>query len=103
MQQIPEQSAVSMFNNPLIDPSSIEHERNSPGSSLNGQFQYYNRYSNASLDSGRGSDSLKVCPKVSVHATKRLCLCLCLLNAPIRAHSRPFVFSFLTAESPFTV
>ena len=55
MQQIPEQSTISMFNE---DSIATDVERISPGS-LADQFKY-NRYSSSSLDSGRGSDSLKV-------------------------------------------
>lgn len=54
MQQIPEQSQISIFS----CESANENERISPGS-MNDQFKF-NRYSSSSLDSGRGSDSIKV-------------------------------------------
>ena len=76
MQLIPEQSAISMFkpslddnvtnsNSPLSTGSgagaaanSNDFERVSPGTLL--EQLKYNRYSNSSLDSGQGSDSIKV-------------------------------------------
>lgn len=54
MQQIPEQTIISMF---VEDSTANDVERISPGS-LSDQLKY-NRYSSASLDSGRGSDSVK--------------------------------------------
>ena len=61
MQQIPELATVSMFNSAQEhqqQQNPIDAEWSSPGSS-NEQFKL-NRYSSASLDSGRGSDSIKV-------------------------------------------
>ena len=61
MQLIPEQSAISMFKPSLDDNVSgagPEYERVSPGTLL--EQLKYNRYSNSSLDSGQGSDSIKV-------------------------------------------
>lgn len=54
MQQIPEQTIISMF---VEDSTANDAERISPGS-LSDQLKY-NRYSSGSLDSGRGSDSVK--------------------------------------------
>lgn len=72
MQQIPEQSTISMFTED--SQSSIDVERISPGSLID-QYKY-NRYSSSSLDSGRGSDSIKFtagqCNRVSVHSCESI-------------------------------